>query len=781
MQARRDHAGHESRDAPHYNSGGPEGNRATCSQGRNGTAGAQTPCDSHLESNRPCPYRGLGPCDDHGAGCVELWPDPCQGPGPTGPCLRTAHDLDGHASLRHVLNCPPPLRVVGPEPVCLEYLSPLCGENVSPQGILSSPSEASRKLIRHGGRMVAFEDPGHVPACRDVHLVLLKACRRLRRLHSSTLTRACIPRVPNLGEWPHQRPNQWVQGYVMGQPISSSSSEYRPQHGVFSAGDLDTTAASLLRQYRRVLPAPAPGPPEECGLKRRYSAFDIVRQASEHATAGAVSVPACIAHALQNAPFVDATRAFPDVEIIGLAHPQIVLLRPQAVGPTVIADLRALGGPIRVIEVQGQCSPDSLAQMFEDNVPGIRGRIQAGRVIARTQSANWPALEARRLPLGTVIDFSAGVGNALALPIGVGISQRAIMALGLPQLYRGAIYTGGPGFQTMSFPLQRFDSLSQALAAIWDGILASAPARRPDSFLFGATQPAIRGDTIRLTLTLLCTPCREERVVWLDLTSIDGPLRAVLMPTVATPGDVGLSGHHVYLNGVQWLGTQYLTHGAIVQVTRAAEPPAHMHLSALWHAIPDLAALSSPTAFPYSNHLIASFEGPTAFEPYFVNQQLALREGRGLNSRTPLCLLLAPGLADVFSLGHSIPSLRAVADFAQTTLIDLYGPGTLVDLGIASGEYTVYAFRPADLPGGLSFLVHRCSGLRVGVTVDRTLDTFGPEYIASQSAGLAEAVGNIGLVAVDGLSVDDRPSIELPTDSFTATFLATNAQPSAGS
>ncbi|CAE7517158.1 unnamed protein product, partial [Symbiodinium pilosum] len=121
--------------------------------------------------------------------------------------------------------------------------------------------------------------------------------------------------------------------------------------------------------------------------------------------------------------------------------------------------------------------------------------------------------------------------------------------------------------------------------------------------------------------------------------------------------------------------------------------------------------------------------------------------------------------------------LPSVADFAQTTLIDLYGPGALVDLGIASGDYTVYAFRPADLPGGLSFLVHRSGGLRVGVTVDRTMETFGPEYITSQSPGLAEAVGNIGLVAVDGVSVEDRPSIELPTDSFTAAFLVTNAQP----
>ena len=92
-------------------------------------------------------------------------------------------------------------------------------------------------------------------------------------------------------------------------------------------------------------------------------------------------------------------------------------------------------------------------------------------------------------------------------------------------------------------------------------------------------------------------------------------------------------------------------------------------------------------------------------------------------------------------------------------------------------DYTVYAFRPADLPRALSFLVHRNGGLRIGVTVDRTLDTFGPQYITSQSSALAGAVGNIGLVAVDGLSVDDRPSIELPADSFTATFLATNAQP----
>ena len=34
-------------------------------------------------------------------------------------------------------------------------------------------------------------------------------------------------------------------------------------------------------------------------------------------------------------------------------------------------------------------------------------------------------------------------------------------------------------------------------------------------------------------------------------------------------------------------------------------------------------------------------------------------------------------------------------------------------------------------------------------------------------------------VSVDGASADDRPSIELPTDSFTATFLVTNAQPEA--
>ena len=91
-----------------------------------------------------------------------------------------------------------------------------------------------------------------------------------------------------------------------------------------------------------MLPAPAPGPPEECGLKRRYSAFDIVRQDSEHAIAGAVSVPACIAHALQNAPFADATWAFPDVEIIGLAHPQVILIRAEAVGPTVIVPICGL-------------------------------------------------------------------------------------------------------------------------------------------------------------------------------------------------------------------------------------------------------------------------------------------------------------------------------------------------------------------------------------------------------------------------------------------------------
>ena len=176
---------------------------------------------------------------------------------------------------------------------------------------------------------------------------------------------------------------------------------------------------------------------------------------------------------------------------------------------------------------------------------------------------------------------------------------------------------------------------------------------------------------IRLTLTLLRTPCREERVVWLDLTGVGGSLRVVMMPSVATLADVSLTGHHVYLNGVQWQGSQYLTHGAIAQVTNAAEPPEHLNLScALWHAIPDLAALSAPTPFPFANHLMASFEGPTAFEPFFVDQQLSLRDSRGLNSRTPLCLISAPGLADGFSLGHSIPSLRDVADFVQTTLIN---------------------------------------------------------------------------------------------------------------
>ena len=62
-------------------------------------------------------------------------------------------------------------------------------------------------------------------------------------------------------------------------------------------------------------------------------------------------------------------------------------------------------------------------------MPGIRGRIQAGRVVARVKSAAWPPPEARRLHVGTVIDFSAGTDAALALPTGVGISQRAIAAL----------------------------------------------------------------------------------------------------------------------------------------------------------------------------------------------------------------------------------------------------------------------------------------------------------------------------------------------------------------
>ena len=68
----------------------------------------------------------------------------------------------------------------------------------------------------------------------------------------------------------------------------------------------------------------------------------------------------------------------------------------------------------------------------------------------------------------------------------------------------------------------------------------------------------------------------------------------------------------------------------------------------------------------------------------------------------------------------------------------------------------MYAFRPADLPGGLSFLAHRNGGLRVGLH-DRTLDTFGPEYITSQSLGLAEVVGNIGLrlLWMDSLRMTD--------------------------
>ena len=153
----------------------------------------------------------------------------------------------------------------------------LCDVSARPKGILSASTAASKKLARMAGKLVAFGDPELQVACRDVHATLLDACR-LRRPLSPALTRVCPHQLPVPAGGPRICPNQWVQGYVMGRPVSSSSTDYRPQQGVFSAGELDTTAANLLRQYKRVLPAPAPGPPEECGLKRRYSAFDIVRQ-----------------------------------------------------------------------------------------------------------------------------------------------------------------------------------------------------------------------------------------------------------------------------------------------------------------------------------------------------------------------------------------------------------------------------------------------------------------------------------------------------------------------
>ena len=243
--------------------------------------------------NRPCPHRVIGP-------------DPAQHPVPQvdrrpGQACVSMHNIASREDVG--IPTTPPISTslafghqdhVGPTIL-----------HAWPQGILSCSNEASRKLARHGGKIVAFEDPGILPRRRDVHLTLLKACRRLRRPRPSSLTRARLPQHSGAGDGPRQHPNQWVQGYIMGRPVSSSSTEDRPQQGVFSAGDLDTTAASLLNQYRRVLPAPAPGPPQKkCGLKRRYSAFDIVRQDSEHAIAGAVSVPACIAHALQNAPLL---------------------------------------------------------------------------------------------------------------------------------------------------------------------------------------------------------------------------------------------------------------------------------------------------------------------------------------------------------------------------------------------------------------------------------------------------------------------------------------------
>ena len=152
---------------------------------------------------------------------------------------------------------------------------PRCSAN-GIAGILSPSTAASKKLARLGGKVVAFTSEDNPKADRSIHRAILNAGRKLRRRGGPTLTRVIDPALPwdrDLADRrvtaPHQCPNQWVQGYVMGRPVSSSSSGYRPQSGVFSAGDLDTTAANLLRQYRRVLPAPPPGPAEECGLKRR--------------------------------------------------------------------------------------------------------------------------------------------------------------------------------------------------------------------------------------------------------------------------------------------------------------------------------------------------------------------------------------------------------------------------------------------------------------------------------------------------------------------------------
>ena len=88
-----------------------------------------------------------------------------------------------------------------------------------PRGILSSSNKASKKLARHGGKIVAFEDPDLLPQGRDVHLTLLNACRRLRRPRFFPSTRVCPSQHPDAGICPRQHPNQWVQGYIMGRPI----------------------------------------------------------------------------------------------------------------------------------------------------------------------------------------------------------------------------------------------------------------------------------------------------------------------------------------------------------------------------------------------------------------------------------------------------------------------------------------------------------------------------------------------------------------------------------
>ena len=147
-------------------------------------------CGSHSGSNRPCPNRVLGPraiqCPDWHTGQYMRPGEqfrsnaPCEDPNPC--CSHGFADPNPCASYCPVSSS---LRVLGPEPV-LEFppAEPQTCDNVGchwvqarPRGILSVSTTASKKLARHGGRIVAFSDQGCPNECREVHLTLLNACR----------------------------------------------------------------------------------------------------------------------------------------------------------------------------------------------------------------------------------------------------------------------------------------------------------------------------------------------------------------------------------------------------------------------------------------------------------------------------------------------------------------------------------------------------------------------------------------------------------------------------